>query len=58
MAKISAHIRVEGMVQGVGYRAFTVDTAKAMGLNGWVRNLHDGSVEALFEGRKSRCSRQ
>lgn len=52
MAKISAHIRVEGMVQGVGYRAFTVDTAKAMGLNGWVRNLHDGSVEALFEGEE------
>ena len=50
MARISAHIKVEGMVQGVGYRAFTADTARSMGLSGWVRNLLDGSVEAVFEG--------
>lgn len=52
MARISAHIKVEGMVQGVGYRAFTADTARSMGLSGWVRNLLDGSVEAVFEGEE------
>jgi acylphosphatase len=52
MARISARIRVEGRVQGVGYRAFTVDTARSMGLGGWVRNRPDGSVEALLEGEE------
>lgn len=52
MGRISAHIKVEGIVQGVGYRAFTTDTARSMGLSGWVRNLLDGSVEAVFEGEE------
>jgi acylphosphatase len=39
-------------VQGVFYRAFTSDQASELGLNGWVRNMPDGRVEAVFEGRE------
>lgn len=41
---------VAGRVQGVAYRAWTVDTAQRLGLRGWVRNRRDGSVEALLIG--------
>ncbi len=41
---------VRGRVQGVFFRASTRDRALALGLAGWVRNLADGSVEAVFEG--------
>lgn len=44
------HLLISGIVQGVGYRAWTVRTARAFGLNGWVRNLHDGRVEVWAEG--------
>jgi acylphosphatase len=47
-----AHLFIDGMVQGVFYRAFTRDLAYNLGLKGWVRNLHDGRVEAVFEGEK------
>ncbi|MBD2092004.1 acylphosphatase [Microcoleus sp. FACHB-1515] len=47
---IRAHVWVSGRVQGVGYRAATYDQAIALKLNGWVRNLSDGRVEAVFEG--------
>ena len=50
MASISVHVRIEGRVQGVWYRGWTVDEATARGLGGWVRNRMDGSVEALFSG--------
>ncbi|MCC6467208.1 MAG: acylphosphatase [Alphaproteobacteria bacterium] len=39
-----------GKVQGVWYRAWTVEQATRRGLSGWVRNRPDGSVEALFSG--------
>ncbi|SMH54304.1 acylphosphatase [Azospirillum agricola] len=41
---------VSGRVQGVWYRGWTVETAGALGLSGWVRNRSDGAVEALFAG--------
>jgi acylphosphatase len=43
-------VRISGRVQGVGYRAWTEATAVESGLQGWVRNCRDGSVEALFAG--------
>lgn len=42
---MSRRIRVSGHVQGVWYRGWTVDTARALGLSGWVRNRRDGSVD-------------
>lgn len=50
---VRAHLFIRGMVQGVFYRAFTRELAYRSSLKGWVRNLPDGSVEALFEGRRS-----
>ncbi len=44
------HVLVKGIVQGVGFRAWTRDRASALGLTGWVRNLQGGEVEAVFEG--------
>ena len=41
---------IHGRVQGVGYRAWTEMTALELGLEGWVRNRRDGTVEALFAG--------
>jgi acylphosphatase len=45
-----AHIRVHGAVQGVFFRVETRDRARSLGVSGWVRNLPDGAVEAVFEG--------
>ena len=48
-----AHIFVSGRVQGVFFRYSTLRKARQLGLTGWVRNLSDGRVEAVFEGEKS-----
>jgi acylphosphatase len=48
--KRTVRVRITGRVQGVCYRAWTVRTASAMGLSGWVCNRRDGAVEALFSG--------
>jgi acylphosphatase len=50
---IRVRVLVSGRVQGVGYRASTWDMAQLLKLNGWVRNLRDGRVEAVFEGTRS-----
>jgi acylphosphatase len=44
------HVIISGRVQGVFFRVYARETAVALKLTGWVRNTHDGSVEALFEG--------
>jgi acylphosphatase len=51
--QIRAHVFVSGTVQGVGYRYFTREEADRLGVNGWVRNLSDGRVEAVFEGSRA-----
>lgn len=48
-----AHALIFGFVQGVGYRHFIRSKANELGLTGWVKNLPDGSVEAVFQGDKS-----
>jgi acylphosphatase len=47
------HLRVEGRVQGVGYRAFVDMKAGELGLSGWVRNRGDGSVETVLQGSQA-----
>ncbi len=48
-----AHLLIKGRVQGVGFRWFVYDVAHLYGLAGWVKNLYDGNVEAVFEGERS-----
>jgi acylphosphatase len=48
--RAARHVTVRGRVQGVGYRMFVEDAAAALGVEGWVRNRRDGSVEAVFAG--------
>jgi acylphosphatase len=51
--KIRAHVIVTGKVQGVFYRAETAAKARRLNITGWVRNLPDGRVEAVFEGEEA-----
>lgn len=46
----AVHVIVRGRVQGVGFRAFVEQTAERLGLDGWVRNRRDGTVEAVIAG--------
>ena len=50
MLKKRVHAIVHGRVQGVFFREYTRRQAEHLGLNGWVRNLPDGTVETVFEG--------
>jgi len=49
---IRAHVFIKGKVQGVFYRDWVLQKAKALGIVGWVKNIEDGRVEAVFEGPK------
>lgn len=49
-ARTTVHLRIQGRVQGVGYRAWTAQRAKKLNLTGWVRNLTDGTVESIVQG--------
>ena len=50
MEIVRLHIVIEGIVQGVFFRASTVEESSKLGLAGWVKNCSDGRVEAVFEG--------
>ncbi len=52
----TAHVRIEGRVQGVGYRVWAQREAMGLSLLGWVRNRQDGSVEAVFQGPEERVA--
>lgn len=51
--KVRAHVFIEGMVQGINYRWWTLRQAQSLNLVGWVKNLADGRVEAIFEGPRN-----
>jgi acylphosphatase len=54
LMKVRAHVLVSGMVQGVFFRSETRYEAKKRSITGWVRNLPDGRVEAVFEGEEEK----
>jgi acylphosphatase len=53
MVESACKLRIEGIVQGVGYRFFTEDKAREYSLTGYVKNIYDGSVEVHAEGDKN-----
>jgi acylphosphatase len=56
MSGVVRRVTIRGRVQGVGYRYWTRRTATARGLEGWVRNRRDGSVEAVLAGPEQAVS--
>jgi acylphosphatase len=55
--QVRVHVKIEGRVQGVYFRASTVTRAQSLGVTGWVRNCPDGSVEAVAEGVRESIER-
>ncbi len=54
MSEKSYRVIIKGIVQGVNFRNFTKKEADRIGVNGYVKNTHDGHVEAFFEGEEER----
>ncbi|OGP14206.1 MAG: acylphosphatase [Deltaproteobacteria bacterium GWA2_54_12] len=54
---VRAHLIIEGLVQGVSFRASAVEAAKTAGVVGWVRNNPNGAVEAVLEGEEEKVNR-
>ena len=54
--RLAVKVRISGRVQGVWYRGWTCEQAGLLGLDGWVRNRRDGTVEALFAGPPDRVA--
>ena len=54
--RVIRHISVRGRVQGVGFRAFVEHEALKYGIGGWVRNRHDGTIEAVFQGDEAKVA--
>ena len=57
MDRLRAHVMIDGRVQGVNFRAAAQAQARVTGVEGWVRNLDDGRVEAVFEGPEAAVKR-
>ena len=57
MAETTRRLRIHGHVQGVFYRAWSAEEARALGLAGWVRNRSDGTVEMLLSGPEEAVAR-
>ncbi len=57
LAEKRAHVFIKGLVQGVFFRSSTRNEAKRLGVTGWVKNLWDGRVEAVFEGDEEKVKR-
>jgi acylphosphatase len=55
--RVRVHLKIEGRVQGVYFRASTVAQAQRLGVTGWVRNCPDGSVEVVAEGAQESIER-
>jgi acylphosphatase len=51
---VRAHVYVSGRIQCLSFRYYTAKVAQRLGLSGWVRNLYDERVEAIFEGQKDK----
>ena len=56
MAAEAVHVVISGRVQGVAFRSFVEREAEALHINGWVRNVSDGTVEAVFSGEPKAVS--
>lgn len=54
---VRVHVRITGLVQGVGYRYYAYEAARRLDLTGWVRNCADGSVEAEAQGGRDAVTR-
>jgi acylphosphatase len=57
MTTVARHLTIHGRVQGVFYRGWAVDTARELRLVGWIRNRHNGTVEAIVQGSEDAVDR-